>query len=394
MRPKPRILILLILCPFALRCQTSDARAPIRFNGSAAFFSNSFNGVPGARASLLGWDSALAVRVWHNLRFKFDVSAARGKNSGASQDAMFFLGGFEDDRNLGRERLFAHALFGDVGITRYWGPKALPGSTASFAYLLGGGVDTPINRHFALRVEGDLQHTNLYVVLSPAAAVPYSYPGLPRYMGRFSTGLVWTPRLGSEVVRQHIGPKVPPASELVFLGMSSVGHYHILAGSWWSYLHVGGLEYDRHSWGRFLRARVDYSADILPVAILKQPAKADTWGNPRSKSFLVNPGLEISPVGARLLWRDGTRFQPYYIVKFGVIGFTHKSFSPYASYEDITFQQAVGTQFPLGGRWGFRAGVEDFHISNGFIVPNDPGIDEMMYGGGLVYHLHGKKSGL
>src|SRR5947209_18555251 len=43
-----------------------------------------------------------------------------------------------------------------------------------------------------------------------------------------------------------------PESELIFEGLGSFGHFHVFAYSWWSYLDVGGIEYDRHSWDRFL----------------------------------------------------------------------------------------------------------------------------------------------
>lgn len=392
---KSGLLFMLAACwPVIALCQSENS-SRLLLSGGFDYFSNSFNGVPGARASQLGWDSAIAARFWHNVRFKFDVSGESGENDGASQRATFYLAGFEDGVTVRRERLFAHALFGDVGMTRYWGPKGLPGGTASFAYLLGGGVDTPISRHFAIRLEGDLQHTNLYLVKSPAVSIPYSVSGMPRYMGRFSTGLVWIPRLGSPssaVGRADAATKHPPETDVVFEGRSSVGHYQILAGTESSYLHVGGVEYDRHIWGHFLKSRTDYTMEILPVVILRQPSKASIWGNPLSKIDQVAPGLGVSPFGFRLLWRDGTRFQPYYIVKFGVIAFTHKAFSPYASYENISFQQAAGVQTRIAGNWDFRVGVEDFHISNGFVVPNDPGIDELMYGGGLVYRLHRKRT--
>ncbi len=386
-----QIYLALFFWPAALMCQTVSP-APYRLYGGATYFSNSFNGVPGARSSLLGWDSAVEFPAWHNLRFKMDVSGTTGENGGASQKAFFVLSGLQYEHTLGRERVFAHALVGDAGITRYWGPNSLPGGTATFAYLLGGGVDTPISRHLAIRVEGDLQHTNLYLIKS-VTEIPYRVPGMPNYMGRFSTGLVWTPRLG-HAVTQESNPKAEPTeSDLVIEEGNSVGHYHIFAGTWWSYLHVAGVEYDRHTWGTFLRSRMDYVAEILPVVILQQPSKADVWGDPKSRSHMTNPGLGISPIGVRFLWRDGTRIQPYYIIKGGMVGFTHKALSPYASYENFSLQQATGLQFRLNGRWELRAGVSDFHFSNGFIVPNNPGIDEMMYGAALSYTLHGRRKG-
>lgn len=51
-------------------------------------------------------------------------------------------------------------------------------------------------------------------------------------------------------------------------------------------------------------------------------------------------------------------------------------------------------QFRLHDRWDFRAGVSDFHFSDGFMVPGNPGIDEMAYTGALCYHLGKRKTGL
>ena len=107
----------------------------------------------------------------------------------------------------------------------------------------------------------------------------------------------------------------------------------------------------------------------------------------------TNPGLGISPIGVRFLWRDGSRVQPYFMAKGGMIGYANKSLSPYASYEDFSLQQLAGVQIRLTGKWEMRAGVSDFHFSNGFLVPNNPGIDEMMLGVGLVCRVHGRRTG-
>lgn len=176
-------------------------------------------------------------------------------------------------------------------------------------------------------------------------------------------------------------------SELVFEGLGSFGHYHIFAYSWWSYLDVGGIEYDRHSWGNFAGARLDYVAEVLPVAILRQPAKTDVFGDPLSNAHKVNPGLGISPVGLRILWRDGKNWKPYYSIKGGVIAFKDKALSEYSSYVDFTLQQSIGVQFRITPRWDVRMALTDFHFSNGFMVPSNPGVDEAMYSGGLCYHL-------
>ena len=189
------------------------------------------------------------------------------------------------------------------------------------------------------------------------------------------------------ISRAPSNSRKPPESELILEGLGSFGHFHVFAYSWWSYLDVGGVEYDRHSWDRFIGARRDYVAEILPVAILRQPAKTDVFGDPLTRARKANFGVGISPVGMRLIWRDGKNWKPYYSIKGGVIVFTQKSISEYASYQNFSLQQAIGIQFKVTPRWDFRAGFSDFHFSNAFMVPSNPGIDEMSFNGGICYHL-------
>lgn len=382
-------LILLLLIPIPLTGQ-SAASAPYQISGGFNYLSNSFNGVPGARHALSGWDAGAAFPAWHSLRFKIDVSGLNGTSNGAPQHVVFILGGGEYERFVRREGFFAQALFGDGRMNRNWGPGGHPGMTASFSTLLGGGLDTPITRHFALRAEGDFQYSNFALIQSTSWQWPYESAGLPNYFGRFSTGIVWMPRANpAATVRPYQGSysKHSPQSELVAEDLNSVGHYHVFASTWWSYLHVAGLEYDRHSWGQFIGARMDYVAEILPLVLLDEPRQADVWGNPKSPARRTLPGLGISPIGLRMLWRDGKSWKPYFVVKGGLIAFTHKALSQLASYQDFTLQENIGVQFRLHARWDLRTGIGDFHFSNAFAEPSNPGIDEMSYAAGLCYHL-------
>jgi hypothetical protein len=366
------------------------ASGPLELSSGFSYLSNSFNGVPNSRQPLLGWNASIAFPAWHNLRFKIDVSDYTGENLGAEQRGYFIMGGGQYERRLGRERVFAQALVGDGGLNRNWGAGGALGGTASFAELLGGGVDTPVNKHFAIRFEGGVQHTTFALIQSESNPVPYRIPGLPTYFGRISAGLVWIPRLypPKESSPPRVAPKTPVASEIAFEGLNSFGHFHIFADTWWTYLHLGGVEYDRNSWGRWIGARLDYVAEILPVAIIQQPAKTDVFGDPLTTAHETIAGLGISPVGLRIMWRDNKRWKPYYVVKGGVIAFTQKALSSDASYQNFSLQQSVGIQFKLTGRWDFRAGIADYHFSNGFMVPSNPGIDEMMYTGGLIYRFN------
>ena len=394
MRPPTLPFIALFLSPLVLSAQ-SEVVTPFQFCAGFTYLSNSFNGVPGSHRPMTGWNAAAALPSWHNLRFKIDVSGNYGNNLGAPQHAFSFMTGLQYERSLRRETLFGQALVGVVGLNRNWGANGGPGVTASFAELLGGGLDTPVSKHIGIRVEGDMQHTNFALVQSGASPLPYRIPGLPSYFGRISAGVVWIPGFGARAIAQRQSSKdakEPVQSELIFETSNSFGHISLVADTWWSYLNVAGVEYDRHSWGRFIGARMDYAAEIVPVVILRQPAKTDVWGDPLTQAHKTVPGLGILPFGMRLMWRDGKAWKPYSCSKFGMVGFTQKAISQYATYQNMYVQETIGIQFRLNDRWDVRTGIGFLHISNFMMTPSNPGTDQMMYTGGLSYHLKTRKA--
>ncbi len=181
--------------------------------------------------------------------------------------------------------------------------------------------------------------------------------------------------------------KHPMERELVTEGQGCIGHWHIFGYSWWSKLYTGGIEYDRNTWGTFLGAQMDWSMEVLPVAILVQPAKTDVFGDPLSQTKFVNPGVGIYPIGLRMKWRPDKGFEPYFIIKGGMLVFAHKALASDAAYENFSLIIGVGMQRRLTKRLAVRVGFEDVHFSNGFVVPANPGLDVMAYNGGIVYRL-------
>jgi len=381
--------IALFLSPLVVSAQ-SEVAAPFQIYAGSTYFSNSFNGVPGSHRPLAGWDAAATLPSWHNLRFKIDISGNYGNNLGAPQHAFSVLAGLQFERSLRSERLFGHALGGFQGLNRNWAANGGRGESASFAELLGGGLDTPVSRHIGIRIEGDMEHTNFALVEAGAYPAPYRIPGLPSYFARISAGAVWTPDFGARAIaarRSRRDVKKSVQSELVFENSNSFGHITLLADTWWSYLNVAGVEYDRNSWDRFIGARMDYVAEIMPVVILRQPAVTDVWGDPLSQVHKTVPGLAILPFGLRAMWRDGKAWKPYFSIKLGMVGFTQKAISQYATYQNFIVQGTTGLQFRLNDRWDVRAGTGVLHISNFMMTPSNPGTDQMMYTVGLSYHL-------
>jgi len=50
-------------------------------------------------------------------------------------------------------------------------------------------------------------------------------------------------------------------------------------------------------------------------------------------------------------------------------------------------------QLKLTDRSDLRTGFQVFHQSNGFAVPSNPGLDEMMVNAGFSYHLGRARTG-
>lgn len=182
--------------------------------------------------------------------------------------------------------------------------------------------------------------------------------------------------------------KEPVESDLVVEGLVSYGHYKIFASGSASELYTAGVEYDRHSWGRFLGARMDYVAEFLPVVLLHVPVTQDIWGTPTSPNKKIVPGIGISPIGFRWLWRDKKAIKPYLMAKGGVLIFTQKALSQNAAYENFSLQSAMGVNVKMNDRWDLRLGLfSDFHFSNAFVVPVNPGLDVMNANLGLSYNF-------
>jgi hypothetical protein len=395
-RIKRTPLIMLMLCLPLWVGKAQTATAPYLLSGSFSTLSNSFNGVPGSRQPLLGWEANAAFPAWHNLRFVLDYANYRGKNLGSPQNANFPTAGAQYSHRIGRESIYGKMLFGEGWLNKNWAASGTAGTLASFTVYAGGGIDTPLSKHFSLRVEGGAEHTNFALKINRTSLYPYyRIPGLPSNFARLSAGIVWAPRLArpaSAVTQLSTTPPAPPDSEIAFEYQSSVGHWDIQAGSWWTNLHVAGIEYDRHTWGTFVGARMDYVAEILPLVLLRQPAIEDEFGDPLSRQYVTVPGVAVTPIGLRMLWRNGKVFKPYFTAKGGVVAYTQKALSRDGTYLNFTLQTGAGIELRLTRAWELRLGAGDFHFSNARQVPSNPGTDEMMYTLGLSYHLHSNRT--
>jgi hypothetical protein len=192
----------------------------------------------------------------------------------------------------------------------------------------------------------------------------------------------------SLVANKPVPVKQPPEREIAFEGLDSYGNYRLFAGGANSHLYSGGIEYDRHSWDYFLGAQMDYVAEVLPVMLLNEPAKTDLWGDTTGPGRKTLYGVGVSPIGLRMEWRSNKSLKPFLLFKGGVLAFNQKALSPSATYENFTLQESLGLLVKASPRYDLRLGLwGDFHFSNGFMTPSNPGLDVMNATVALSYHL-------
>lgn len=175
-------------------CSAQSVNTPERYQifGGFSFLSNSLNGVSGHQHPLSGWDTSFAIRPWHGLRFKLAAFGYRGVSQGGFEHPYFVMGGGQFGRNFGWEQVFVEALAGVGNVNKNWGANGTTGDSASFSAIVGGGLDTPVSAHFAIRVEADYQYAYFKANQGYYSnGTPIYVPGLPTNFGRFSSGLVW-----------------------------------------------------------------------------------------------------------------------------------------------------------------------------------------------------------
>jgi hypothetical protein len=180
--------------------------------------------------------------------------------------------------------------------------------------------------------------------------------------------------------------KKPAKNELAVEGGGSFGNWRVFAYAEDRQVSTYGLEYDHLLWGRILKTQVDYTAELLPVVLLSEPAAYKIDSTALTKARQMKYGADASPAGFRLQWRQGTGFEPYFYAKGGVAYFKERILSPQDTHLQFTAQFGVGFEHRLTRRMAIRAGFSEFHISNGDITRN-PGVDLMYVNGQLSFRL-------
>ena len=195
--------------------------------------------------------------------------------------------------------------------------------------------------------------------------------------------------------------QTPATSDLFYHGYASVGCFKFAGGATDSLDYYGGIEYDRHNLGshlstfghimnypgRLTHSRFDLAMELNPLVVLHEPALADQWGNPLTPLKKTLIGVGLSPLGLRMMWRDGKRIMPYWGGKTGGVVFNEKALAPNATYANFSFQIGVGTQIKMTEKTNLRVGFQLYHFSNLYVNGSNPGLDTLGFTFGFVRHL-------
>ena len=123
--------------------------------------------------------------------------------------------------------------------------------------------------------------------------------------------------------------------------------------------------------GGFVRGNFEWSADLMPVYYLWQPAPA-----------LNAYGAGFNPVNLKWNFTSGSRVVPYLELGGGVL-FTNHAVPANTSHVNFLTHAALGFQFFNNERRAFTAAVRYEHISNaGLTVPN-PGVNTVQFSVGM-----------
>ena len=221
------------------------------------------------------------------------------------------------------------------------------------------------------------------LIVPPIAAAQADVPGSSAALNDSSNGTGVT--IHPPAKKKHVWPA--PKSEIAVMGMIPDGDYRLFGATVRCHAWTVGVEYDRRI-GHILFALFDWVTEVIPFMILSQPKIANFWGGGMTPQQELVPGISVSPVGMRFLYRDGKRIRPFFLGKLGAAAFTQKAMSPNATYANFNIQAAFGIQYALNERYDLRVEpFEFFHVSNGYLAPSNPGMDQIGWRIGFSYQL-------
>jgi lipid A 3-O-deacylase PagL len=126
---------------------------------------------------------------------------------------------------------------------------------------------------------------------------------------------------------------------------------------------------------------IKYVLDVVPVALITQPAEAfvTSSGAVISHNARTLYGGGLDPIGFQFNFRRGYKWQPFADLHGGFLYFTEQVPAINSSQYNFTVSFGGGVQVFSGDRTSFSIGYNYYHLSNAYTGNDNPGVDGNLF---------------
>jgi hypothetical protein len=134
-------------------------------------------------------------------------------------------------------------------------------------------------------------------------------------------------------------------------------------------------------WDKLGGMNLRYQPEIIPAAYLRDrvfggvPVALDRFVLPNKASDRYAYGFGGNPLGLKMNFRRGKRFQPLWDVQGGFLYFNRDVLSPGGSHFQFTIASGPGAQIFLTRNTALTVGYHYHHLSNANIAEHNAGVD-------------------
>lgn len=151
-------------------------------------------------------------------------------------------------------------------------------------------------------------------------------------------------------------------------------------------LGIAGLRYARR-FNNNDTVNLKYTADVVPMAILSVPEFPLTPAGavPLTDDRRTVYGFGIAPVGLQMNFRPRKRLQPFVGASGGLMYFNKRIPNDFGDRFSFTADVGAGVEYRLRNGRAVNFGYKFYHISNGGLGSNNPGIDNNLFYVGYTF---------
>jgi hypothetical protein len=191
--------------------------------------------------------------------------------------------------------------------------------------------------------------------------------------------------------RQKSTPAQSFNNSFTIFGTTSIANAHLYGSSSDRWLSFFGLRY-AHAFVRRRTLALNYTPEIIPLAILSQPAVGDfavSTKNPFTHTQ-ISYAVGMNPIGAEFVLLPKRAIQPFIGTTEGFLYFSRNVPAAFAAQFNFSIAVGGGIKTTLGEDKGLDFSYFFHHFSNDFQARENPGLDSHMIRVGYTFAFHNK----